>query len=310
VDVDYIFDTNDRSRAPANPQASKQFQFVMRECPRTLWQSDSHASKCSMMLCDTRFAPVSSSSSAGVLLSTLMFSTERRHHCRQCGRVVCSRCSTGVKHMLPATSPSAASRPRPVRVCDACLNSGETFHFRPARPQPPAGPGPASRSRAKPFASLLSASGPALGAEGRERVAVLTRASSMPELLARADSDPVAADHHEEAEEEDAMATAAAAAMAAAAAAVAPRLLRSSSDGALAGSRDDDRSSQADTPLLPALRAGDRGGRVAAPCASMKCGGGGGGVPVAVQGGEGFERRARVAALERDFAANRCGRAA
>jgi hypothetical protein len=53
-----------------------------RMCPRKLWQPDCQADVCSMQSCD-------------VFFGSAMFGGSRRHHCRQCGRVVCSDCSRG-----------------------------------------------------------------------------------------------------------------------------------------------------------------------------------------------------------------------
>jgi len=61
-----------------------------------VWASDQSASKC--QLCGTSFNMV-----------------RRRHHCRKCGRLVCSSCSLGRMKL------SHIDKSKPVRVCDRCL---------------------------------------------------------------------------------------------------------------------------------------------------------------------------------------------
>lgn len=71
-----------------------------RMCPRRLWQKDSDAPNCSMVSCGAAFD----------------WKTRRRHHCRQCGRVVCSKCSSGTvlepypPSFLPSNSVFLSSR--------------------------------------------------------------------------------------------------------------------------------------------------------------------------------------------------------
>jgi hypothetical protein len=44
-----------------------------------------------------------------------------KHHCRQCGDIVCDDCSTGRKTLLhPAVRPNSSPETGPVRVCDTC----------------------------------------------------------------------------------------------------------------------------------------------------------------------------------------------
>ena len=114
---------------PAQKTETRQnLNFMHRELPRFLWQKDSDAPVCSMMLCKNSFQP--SRPSGFVFLPISAFHGHRRHHCRQCGRVVCSDCSKGCKYLTP-THPSSSSKPTLRRVCDACLHSSDTFDFKP-----------------------------------------------------------------------------------------------------------------------------------------------------------------------------------
>lgn len=83
-----------------------------RQVPRRLWQPDHEAQKCSLLACGKSF---------GSWLNT------RKHHCRQCGRVVCGSCSARMKMLLPPKGERGP--PRNVRVCEACFLSHETFSF-------------------------------------------------------------------------------------------------------------------------------------------------------------------------------------
>uniref|UniRef100_A0A0N4Z048 FYVE-type domain-containing protein n=1 Tax=Parastrongyloides trichosuri TaxID=131310 RepID=A0A0N4Z048_PARTI len=78
--------------------------YLQRECGKTLatdfaaeWIPDKEAIAC-MVCCKTVF---------GII--------HRRHHCRACGKVVCSKCSNNTWH-LPNISP------KDVRVCDQCIS--------------------------------------------------------------------------------------------------------------------------------------------------------------------------------------------
>ena len=127
---------------------SSTHNFLVRECPRSLWQSDSDAPVCSMMLCNKAFrtpAPFS-------LLSFLNPGLHR-HHCRQCGRVVCGDCSKGAKYMLSSQPGSLSSKPVLLRVCDACLHSTETFEFKPPDLQSPS---ESAVRRSKSFSRQMS----------------------------------------------------------------------------------------------------------------------------------------------------------
>ncbi|KAJ1475614.1 hypothetical protein T484DRAFT_1592703, partial [Baffinella frigidus] len=64
-----------------------------------LWQPDADAPTCSMMTCGKEF--------------NRFF---RRHHCRMCGRVVCTDCSTARRRVVPETGSTKTL----ARVCDAC----------------------------------------------------------------------------------------------------------------------------------------------------------------------------------------------
>jgi len=93
-----------------------------RRCSRRMWQPDSETEKCSLQTCDILFVSsiFSVPSPGGGLVS-------RRHHCRQCGRVVCGSCSKGQKSLLDEDcTPGSASM---ARVCDACMQGSETFNY-------------------------------------------------------------------------------------------------------------------------------------------------------------------------------------
>jgi hypothetical protein len=115
---------------------------LARECPRSLWQRDSDAPVCSMMLCNKPFQAHSS-----FAMMSFFNPGPHRHHCRQCGRVVCGDCSKGAKYLLPS-QPRSSLRPVLLRVCDACLHSSETFEFKPPDLQSPPIP---SLKRSKSF---------------------------------------------------------------------------------------------------------------------------------------------------------------
>merc|ERR1712224_558571 len=59
-----------------------------------LWVADRHATTC--MRCGSDFKM-----------------TRRRHHCRRCGRVVCSKCSPGTLAIMHYNAPQ--------RACDHCV---------------------------------------------------------------------------------------------------------------------------------------------------------------------------------------------
>lgn len=81
---------------------------------RAIWVPDSLAKDC--MVCGTRF-------SAFI----------RKHHCRKCGRVVCSSCSP---HRLELAPRGSFSTPTEERVCNQCFTS-QNDHTHPApMPQP------------------------------------------------------------------------------------------------------------------------------------------------------------------------------
>mmetsp|Transcript_34154 Transcript_34154/g.80547 ORF Transcript_34154/g.80547 Transcript_34154/m.80547 type:complete len:343 (+) Transcript_34154:185-1213(+) len=88
-----------------------------RQVPWRLWQPDSEADKCSIFVCQKKFAEW-----------TLLKS--QRHHCRSCGRVVCHACSTGTRVLLPPRGERGPAKA--VRVCDACLQNNETYNFCPS----------------------------------------------------------------------------------------------------------------------------------------------------------------------------------
>jgi len=83
----------------------------VRQIARQYWQPDEETSRCSMADCDTVF--------------TVWGVSKRRHHCRQCGRVVCGACSRGQRFLQLGDKKQG----RKVRVCNACLRTSETFEF-------------------------------------------------------------------------------------------------------------------------------------------------------------------------------------
>ena len=74
-----------------------------RECPRPKWQPNAEADKCSMMLCENRFTTIRNG---------FPF-YGGRHHCRQCGRVVCAECSQGMKPLLPPSDTGDVGNSKP-----------------------------------------------------------------------------------------------------------------------------------------------------------------------------------------------------
>jgi len=99
--------------APNSPTSVTTTAFAggPRQVPRSRWQPDSEAEECSLLACDQKFGNYSN----------------RRHHCRQCGRVVCAACSGRMKMLLPPNGVRGSARN--VRVCEACFLSQETFSF-------------------------------------------------------------------------------------------------------------------------------------------------------------------------------------
>ena len=92
-------------KAASYPMSPNRAVSGRRVCPRKLWQPDNQADVCSMQSCD-------------VIFGSAMFGGSRRHHCRQCGRVVCSDCSRGtVSLVLPmqlwsSSAPGMSAVPR------------------------------------------------------------------------------------------------------------------------------------------------------------------------------------------------------
>ena len=64
--------------------------------PRAVWVPDSHSKEC--MICGLKFTAFN-----------------RKHHCRQCGRVVCSTCSPHRVLIDPQTEG------KPERACSECM---------------------------------------------------------------------------------------------------------------------------------------------------------------------------------------------
>jgi len=101
--------------SPPSPTSLTQAAYAVgaRQVPRRLWQPDHEAEECSLLQCGNKFG--------------YWPNGERRHHCRQCGRVVCGSCSGRMKMLLPPQGERGP--PRNVRVCEACFLSQETFTF-------------------------------------------------------------------------------------------------------------------------------------------------------------------------------------
>ena len=87
-----------------------------RQVPRRLWQPDNEAEECSLLACGKTFG---------------YWTRERKHHCRQCGRVVCAACSGRMVR--------EAARP-PVAGCFAASDAAPA----PALPRVPPAPHPPS----------------------------------------------------------------------------------------------------------------------------------------------------------------------
>ena len=74
--------TEDGAQLPFTPTSVTHATVPLpmaRQVPRRLWQPDSETEECSMLSCANKFE---------------FWEGQRRHHCRQCGRVVCGACST------------------------------------------------------------------------------------------------------------------------------------------------------------------------------------------------------------------------
>ena len=74
--------TEDSAQLPLTPTSVTHATVLLpmtRQVPRRLWQPDSETDECSMLSCAKKFD---------------FWEGLRRHHCRQCGRVVCGACST------------------------------------------------------------------------------------------------------------------------------------------------------------------------------------------------------------------------
>jgi len=75
--MDSVFEREDSTEFQGS--ASQQMNGPARQIARRFWQPDGEAQVCSIANCDNVF--------------TCSWGGERRHHCRQCGRVVCGSCS-------------------------------------------------------------------------------------------------------------------------------------------------------------------------------------------------------------------------
>ncbi|KAJ3751186.1 FYVE-domain-containing protein [Lentinula detonsa] len=112
---------------------------------RSLWKRDSLSNSCDTFSCSTIF------SSFTAFPSTFSFSTfERRHHCRKCGGVFCSKCTLRTTPLLDTRDLPFLNPPRNTsiydyvseggivdshaRVCDDCWDQ---LHGTPSTPQTP-----------------------------------------------------------------------------------------------------------------------------------------------------------------------------
>ncbi|KAJ3788148.1 hypothetical protein GGU10DRAFT_347113 [Lentinula aff. detonsa] len=112
---------------------------------RSLWKRDSLSNSCDTFSCSTIF------SSFTTFPSTFSFSTfERRHHCRKCGGVFCSKCTLRTTPLLDTRDLPFLNPPRNTsiydyvseggivdshaRVCDDCWDQ---LHGTPSTPQTP-----------------------------------------------------------------------------------------------------------------------------------------------------------------------------
>ena len=75
--MDSVFEREDCTEFHGS--APPQINGPARQIARRFWQPDAEAQVCSIANCDNVF--------------TCSWGGERRHHCRQCGRVVCGSCS-------------------------------------------------------------------------------------------------------------------------------------------------------------------------------------------------------------------------
>src|SRR5689334_6982004 len=76
------------------------FQLEMSSSPLSYWQPDSSSSTCN--LCSSSFSLI----------------TNRKHHCRYCGYLVCNECSLNFNDILKLNLYK-------VRICDKCVDKVE-----------------------------------------------------------------------------------------------------------------------------------------------------------------------------------------
>ncbi|CAN0181243.1 unnamed protein product, partial [Hapterophycus canaliculatus] len=72
--------------------------------------------------------PPTPSARCAVCDSTFGYVLKRKHHCRNCGRLVCSACAEAFwpRNMLPPTY-NVDTFEKKVRVCSTCYSAGEDF---------------------------------------------------------------------------------------------------------------------------------------------------------------------------------------
>uniref|UniRef100_A0ABI7YSS0 Zinc finger FYVE domain-containing protein 26 n=1 Tax=Felis catus TaxID=9685 RepID=A0ABI7YSS0_FELCA len=117
-----------RERSFPENQAPPEFVPPATPPGRHQWVPDESASVC-MVCCRERFT---------------MFN--RRHHCRRCGRLVCSACSTKKMRV-------EGCRESPTRVCDQCYSyyNKDVPEENPEQPEAP----PSSKSESPPYSAVV-----------------------------------------------------------------------------------------------------------------------------------------------------------
>ncbi|EKM60404.1 uncharacterized protein PHACADRAFT_246299 [Phanerochaete carnosa HHB-10118-sp] len=117
---------SDIPSTPFRPEGLRRNEHLAVLLRKDLWKPDSQASRCDTFLCSKKFSIL-----------------ERKHHCRKCGGIFCSACSTRSTQLLDVSNLPFMSPPRNVsvkafeslespvalsRVCDECYDQIHGTH--------------------------------------------------------------------------------------------------------------------------------------------------------------------------------------